>query len=203
MRMCLPEGAFGPKPHQASRDALNPSRTPLRPLLLYTSANDSIFTMVHNRDVLVNCIKRYYDLLIRAAYLDPNAIETPPPSGWTDEQLEVDILRVLGRSETVIDLLRHIPYIKSYLTHRQHNPRYEVLEETVAINYLRTADLFEGATAEECKGKTLDDFCLMPVDAEWPAGFISLTGGREATSWVIDTDEGTTVNARGEGCDAA
>jgi hypothetical protein len=143
--------------------------------------------MAHNRDVLVNCIKRYYELLVRAAYLDPNAIETPPPSGWTDEQLTVDILRALGRSEAVIDLLRHVPYIK-------YNPRYEVWEVTIAINYLRSADRFKGATAEECKWKTVDDFCLMPEDANWPAGFISLTEGREAYWWIIDTDEGTTAN---------
>jgi len=139
--------------------------------------------MVHNRNVAVNCVKRYYDLLVRAAYLDPNTIETPPPEGWSDEQLPVEILRALGRSEIVINLLRHIPYIRTL-------PRYEVDEETIAINYLRNADRFEGATAESCRGKTVDDFCLMPADADWPASFISLTEGREGTWWIIDTDEG-------------
>jgi hypothetical protein len=195
MRMCLALGRI------RLRVILHRSCTPLRPLLLYTSTNNSNLTMVHNRDVLVNCIKRYYDLLVRAAYLDPNAIETPPPSGWTDEQLEVDILRALGRSEAVIDLLRHMPYIKSDSA-PQYHPRYEVWEETVAVNYLRSANRFEGATAEQCKEKTLSEFFLMPVDAEWPAGFISLTEGRDATSWIIDTDEGTAANYRGQSCDA-
>jgi len=142
--------------------------------------------MVHDRDVAVNCVKRYYDLLVRAAYLDPNAIELPPPEGWSDEQLTVEILRALGRSETVIDLLRHVPYIRTL-------PRYEVDEETIAINYLRNADRFKGATVESCRGKTVDDFCLMPQDADWPASFISLTEGREGTWWIIDTDEGMTT----------
>jgi hypothetical protein len=148
--------------------------------LLPSSKRD--FTMVHNRDVLVNCMKRYYDLLVCAPYLDPSAIETPPPSGWTDEQLTVDILRVLGRSEGVKDLLRRVPYIKS-------KPRYEVWEVTIAINYLRSVDWFKGAMAEECKGKTVNDFCLMPDDANWPAGFILLTEGQEAYLWIVDTDK--------------
>jgi hypothetical protein len=52
----------------------------------------------------------------RAAYLNPHTIGAPPPDGWSDEQLVVDILRTLGRTERVIDLLRYMPYIriKSY-----------------------------------------------------------------------------------------
>lgn len=139
--------------------------------------------MAYDRDLLVNCVKRYYDLLVRAAYLPPSALETPPPSGWTDEELAVDHLRAIGRNETVIDLLRHMPFIKP-------KPRYEVWEVTVAINYLRSAKRFYNLTAEECTPKTIDDIVLMPQDADWPAGFISLTEGREACWWVIDTDEG-------------
>jgi hypothetical protein len=46
------------------------------------------------------------------AYLDPAQIECPPPSGWSDDQLAVDILRGLGRSGKVIDLLQHLPYLR-------------------------------------------------------------------------------------------
>jgi hypothetical protein len=68
--------------------------------------------MAYNRDVLIACVQRHYGLLVRFAYLNPDAIETPPPSGWTDEQLASDILQLLGHDEKVIDLLRHQPYLK-------------------------------------------------------------------------------------------
>lgn len=145
--------------------------------------------MVHDRDLLVKCVTRFYELLVHAAYLPASMIEYPPPTGWTDEELTVDMLRALGRNETVIDLLRHMPYIKL-------EPKYEVWEVTVAINFLRVNDAynFNGATTpKELYGKGLGDFCLIPDDGNrphWPAGLISLTTGRESVSWVIDTDEG-------------
>jgi hypothetical protein len=142
--------------------------------------------MVFNKDIVVNCVQQHYELLVRAAYLDPNDIETPPPEGWSDEQLMVDILRALGRSEEVVELLRHLPYIKSFNT----LDRYEVYEETKSINYLRKYKRLRNVTAESCRGKTVDDFGLMPADADWPSSFISLTEGREATWWVIDTEKG-------------
>jgi hypothetical protein len=127
--------------------------------------------MVYDRDVLVACIKRHYDLLVRFAYLDLDAIEIPPPSGWTDEQL------ALGRNETVIDLLRHLPYLKFH----RYEPIHEIYDETKSINYLRYAEAFgRDVSVESCAGMTMDDFCLFPHDANWPASFISLTEGRDA-----------------------
>ncbi|KAL5119440.1 hypothetical protein ACEQ8H_002710 [Pleosporales sp. CAS-2024a] len=68
--------------------------------------------MAYDRDVVFNCIKRHYELLVKAAYFDPAQVRYPPDEGWNDEQLAADVLRAFGRSEEVIDLLRHLPYIK-------------------------------------------------------------------------------------------
>lgn len=141
--------------------------------------------MAYDRDLVVRCVQRHYDLIVRFAYLDPAAIETPPPSGWTDEQLAVDILRLLGRDEKVIDLLRHLPYINV-----RYFDRYEVMVDTIPINYLRCGDRFKDLTVDSCQGKTASELCLFPDAAEWPPSLISLTEGRDATWWIIDTDEG-------------
>lgn len=142
--------------------------------------------MAFDRDVVVRCIQRHYDLLVRAAYLDPSIIQQPPPSGWTEQDIMADVLRVLGRSEAVIDLLRHLPYISA----PRNLGRYEIYEETTPINYLRDYSPLRDSTADSCHGKTVDDFDMFPADADWPSSFISLTGGREATWWIIDTEEG-------------
>jgi hypothetical protein len=144
--------------------------------------------MAYNRDIVVNCIKRHYDLLVRAAYLDPANIQYPPADGWSDEQLVVDVLRVLGRSDKVIDLLRHLPYIKDSAEN------FYIYHETHPMSYLRGTDLVGNLKAEECQGKDLCELLLMPVPADWPAGFISLSHGREGTWWVIDTTKGLIVN---------
>jgi hypothetical protein len=44
-----------------------------------------IFEIAYGRDVVVNSLKRYYDVLVRMAYLDPAVIEYPPPSGLSDD----------------------------------------------------------------------------------------------------------------------
>jgi hypothetical protein len=148
--------------------------------------------MAYGRDLIVDCIRRHYDLLVSFAYLDPAAIENPPPEGWSDEQLMVDVLCALGRSEKVIDLLRYLPYIKEP---PKYPDRFEVLEVTFSINYLQNCH--PKITAESCRGKQLGEVLwnvlLMPADADYPSSFISLTGGREATCWIIDTEEGMWV----------
>lgn len=143
--------------------------------------------MEFDRDIVVKCIQRHYNLLVSAAYLEPNLIQTPPPEGWSEEEIMADVLRALGRSEAVIDLLRHLPYTR---TARSFD-RLEVYEETEPINYLREFSPLRKTTVETSRGETVNDFTLMPADADWPSSFISLTEGREATWWIIDTDEGT------------
>jgi hypothetical protein len=67
--------------------------------------------MTYDRDVVVKSLKCHYNVLVRMAYLDPTLIECPPPLGKNDDQLAVEILRGLGRSGKVIDLLQHLPYL--------------------------------------------------------------------------------------------
>jgi hypothetical protein len=40
--------------------------------------------MAYDRNVVINCIKQYYKLLVKAAYLDPVMIRYPPDDSWTD-----------------------------------------------------------------------------------------------------------------------
>lgn len=126
------------------------------------------------------------------AYLDPAAIQSPPLQGWSDDELAVDELRALGRSENVIHLLRRLPFLRQDL----HDEKWEVYEETRSLSYLRGAGFLGGGrTPEACRSQGLFKLGLMPFDAAYPPGMISLTAGREATFWVIDTDEGMYYNA--------
>lgn len=125
-------------------------------------------------------------MLVHIAYLGPDSIQRPPPEAWSNTELAVDLLQVFSRSEKVIDLLRHLPYVRPSLGVE----RYEIYVEIQAISFLRDVDLLKGLTAESCHGTELSDWLLMPYPADWPPGFISLTHGRDATCWVIDTEEG-------------
>jgi hypothetical protein len=61
--------------------------------------------------VLVNRIKRHYEHLV--AYFSPAEVRYRPDEGWSDEQLAVDVFRVFGRSEEVVNLPCQLLYIKS------------------------------------------------------------------------------------------
>jgi hypothetical protein len=60
---------------------------------------------------IITCLNHRYNLLTRLAHLPPFLLLRPPSTGWTDAELAVDILRAFGRSEAVIELLRHLPYL--------------------------------------------------------------------------------------------
>ena len=144
--------------------------------------------MPYNRDVVVNCIERHYDLLVRMAHLDPDVILRPPPEGWSDEQLAVDTLQKWERSARVIDLLRHMPY----LSKNMFMEKYEVYIETEASIYLRNygwlQDEFVSKEHSHRYGNTYG--FMMPFEEESPAGLIPLSQGNDGTVWMIDTDEG-------------
>jgi hypothetical protein len=145
--------------------------------------------MAYDRNEVVNCIRRHYALLVKAAYFDPSEIRYPPDGGWTDEQLAVDILRAFGRSEEVIDLLRHLPYIRQL----DGDDRDEVWYETQHLSYLCDTWPCKSLTAEKCQGKDLSEKLMMPHPGDWPAGLISLTRDLHATWWIIDTVKGLRI----------
>lgn len=145
--------------------------------------------MAYDRDVVVRCIKRHYELLVKAAYLDSAEIRYPPNGGWSDEQLAVDILRVFGRSEEVIDLLRHLPYVKQL----DGDSKDEIYFGTRHLSYLRDTWPFKSLAVEECQGMNLFDKLLMPTPENWPASYIALTQDIYGTWWVIDTAKGQMI----------
>ncbi|KAF2833365.1 hypothetical protein CC86DRAFT_365284, partial [Ophiobolus disseminans] len=144
--------------------------------------------MPYDRDIVINCIERHYDLLVRMAYLDPGVILRPPPEGWSDEQLAVDTLQKWKRSDKVIDLLRHMPY----LSKNMFTDKYDVYIETEASIYLRNfgwlQDEYVTKSPSHRYGNTYS--LMMPFEEDSPAGLIPLTQGNKGTVWMIDTDEG-------------
>ncbi|KAH7092264.1 hypothetical protein FB567DRAFT_516871 [Paraphoma chrysanthemicola] len=63
---------------------------------------------VYSRDECVAAIRDYYDFLAKS-FMDPLFIVEPPQNGWPD--ISTDATNHLGKTEQVMDLLRHLPYI--------------------------------------------------------------------------------------------
>ncbi|KAG9567447.1 hypothetical protein KCU71_g3796, partial [Aureobasidium melanogenum] len=65
----------------------------------------------YSRDETVAAITEFYKFYIRLPYIDPNALVlAPEDGGWPN--IDATELRNRGKSDEVIELLRHLPYIE-------------------------------------------------------------------------------------------
>jgi hypothetical protein len=117
---------------------------------------------------IADALTAFYKQVIRHPHLDDAALKIPPSSGW--QTIDSAALRDLGKSEAVIELLRHLPYLEA-------DGRYEKLlvqYETVAIAY------------------TQHPSALMEQVNPLPGNCVYLTEGvdREGYSLILDVEKG-------------
>lgn len=65
----------------------------------------------YSHEATVAAIASYYELLARVHPDSVSSLEYPPPEGWP--QITPESFSILGRNDTVIELMRHIPYFTS------------------------------------------------------------------------------------------
>ncbi|VUC36494.1 unnamed protein product [Clonostachys rosea] len=82
-------------------------------------------------------LTQFYAKLTQAPYLSPGSVQHPPPEGWNDAELDVDgVQTILGRSDAVVGLLRHLPYVRPVETGPQTG-QWRIFPKTKAVRYLR------------------------------------------------------------------
>lgn len=119
---------------------------------------------------VIAAIQDFYELLIKLPYIEPNALVLPPTEGWSG--VNAQQLRDRGKTEEVIDLLRHLPYLRAPAPGK----RWMIGPDTIVITY--------------CDGEVYDEIndSLQPV----PGHCIWLTDyeSRDGTSLLFDTHTG-------------
>lgn len=117
---------------------------------------------MYSRDGTVRAVLRFYQGIIRHPYLNDDALIVPPLNGW-------DSINVQGKTEIVLDLLRHLPYLRP-------EKRFDQLIihwETIPICYAHNQDYHE----------------IYPLPAH--CIYFAHSFDREGTSLILDTNEGT------------
>jgi hypothetical protein len=127
----------------------------------------------------VNAIRRYYAfLVIDLGAIPSDCIVEPPEGGWPS--ITQDSLAGLEKTEAVIELLRHLPYIEPS---RDYNT--QIAFSTEAIDYRKIAEYKVG------KGNRTR---FMPAgNEEFPPHVVVLTeaGEDHYGSWLLlDTENG-------------
>lgn len=124
----------------------------------------------YSREATVAAIKDFYELLIKLPYISPNALVLPPKEGWSGVNAEE--LRRRGKTEEVIELLRHLPYLRAPAPRK----RWMIGPDTIEIAY--------------CDGEVYDKLTesMQPV----PGHCIWLTDieSRDGTGLLLDTQTG-------------
>ncbi|KAI1383414.1 uncharacterized protein F4822DRAFT_440513 [Hypoxylon trugodes] len=69
----------------------------------------SILGSAYPRNEMIAAVHEFYAAIIKPPYIDPNALILPPAGGWLG--VNEDELRKRGKTDEVIDLLRHLPYL--------------------------------------------------------------------------------------------
>ncbi|OBT82618.1 hypothetical protein VE02_07982, partial [Pseudogymnoascus sp. 03VT05] len=115
-------------------------------------------------------------------YISPSSILHPPVAGWPDSRINTSCLRLIGRNETVIDLLKHIPYL---------DKEYQVYPETEHLSYLdrKWDDAVTIGKRMGEEGGLVNIYPFSPF-ASPLASMVTLSHGRCGVWWVIDTDTG-------------
>jgi hypothetical protein len=66
---------------------------------------------IYNREQIVAAVTEFYQFLTTLPFVEPDEILYPPPEGWP--QITKDKFAFLNKTDEVIELLRHLPYLDS------------------------------------------------------------------------------------------
>ncbi|OBT76330.1 hypothetical protein VF21_03329 [Pseudogymnoascus sp. 05NY08] len=144
---------------------------------------------------IVEPIASFYALLSTFPYLPASDILTPPAAGWP--QADIVNFRKLGKTDLVVEVLKHLPYIRT-----DGNRGWRLgYDDTKPITYVKVP----GTTTEEgtggCKLAELEDGVnhavlwdsgLEPHGQKLDAHVVPLTNGWQYGAWLLlDTEAGT------------
>ena len=136
---------------------------------------------VYSRDEVVSEVTAFYEFCI-GLWIPESALKRPPPGGWPD----IDNKRYawLGKDDTVIDLMRHLPFIYK----EDHSKGHEIYTLTAAVDY-------NGPYALECM-ELGDTFNIEPGEGLSPLPPYVLTLAAETSGgdggWIlVNTKRGT------------
>lgn len=119
---------------------------------------------------IIAAVQDFYELLIKLPYIEPDSLVFPPAEGWAGVDAEALLRR--GKTEEVIELLRHLPYLRPPAPGK----RWMVGPDTIEIAYC-DGELYD---------KVLDSIQPVPGYCIW----LTEIESRDGTGLLLDTQTG-------------
>ncbi|KAI1129236.1 hypothetical protein F5Y10DRAFT_159376 [Nemania abortiva] len=124
--------------------------------------------MAATNEEIIAAVHEFYSAIIQQPYISPDALVVPPPGGWSG--VNADELRERGKTEEVIELLRHLPYLRN----PSRNEKWMLSPDTCAIPY--------------CDGEVyraqMDELQPTPAHCIW----LTAHDSRDGTDLLLDTE---------------
>lgn len=140
--------------------------------------------VTYSRDVCVDAIRDYYYFLTKM-YLRDSTIIEPPAGGWPT--ITTTSMQAVGKTETVISLLRHLPYIRD-TNYEDYLSEGAAFTPFVDWKSLSEQLLSGSVSGEECRIVSEKE----PLYEQVPAHVVGLTTGPPSDHWIflLDTELG-------------
>lgn len=137
--------------------------------------------VTYSRDACITAIRDYYEFLTQM-YLNPSQVISPPDGGWPSiANPAPGVLEGLGKTDDVISLLAHLPYIAN--PGDWNNDAHGAAECVLADWQGLFLDLASRSESDAVR-VTTEGYCSEDV----PAHVIGLTsGGRDNPKLLLDT----------------
>ena len=152
----------------------------------------------YDRDDVVREITAFYTFLTKM-YLPSELLRIPPPEGWS--YITPERYAWLKKTPTVIDLMRHLPYIS-----RRASSGHEIYPMTAAVDYEGEQVRSKMRFAEGNGKQSVDLFAVEPDPTSFPDNtsipeymlvLASETSGADGYWWLLDTQRGTVTLCNG------
>ena len=136
----------------------------------------------YSRDEVVSTITSFYEWLAKL-HLPASAIKYPPPGGWP--YITPKYLAFMNKTDTVVDLLRHIPYIER---DSEWEP-YQIYEKTSVMDY--TGEYFRKFSVACKNPHSADPMDVVTALPPHVATIANTSEGRDGYYFFLDTERGT------------
>jgi len=136
---------------------------------------------MYSQEETIEAIRSFYLELTKLTYVEESWLRVPPPEGWDDESMARAYEVLSDKTDTVKDLLKHLPYLRTEPI-GQYKMFHDILigPDTKALCYSFPPGTFNDQSGRGDRLYPLPEYCIYLTQ-----------GDREACRLVLDTLRGT------------
>ncbi|KAL2066091.1 hypothetical protein VTL71DRAFT_2162 [Oculimacula yallundae] len=140
--------------------------------------------LIYDPEAIKTALSGYYKALSKLPYVEESDVVSPPDDGWP--HITVSKFSPLGKDESVIELLRNLPYLRN----PGKEKGYAIAFGTFVINY-SSNPFTQPLNVEEAKSMSPDLYWEEKKIKPWVVPLTMSEDNVWGDWWLLDTTDGT------------